>query len=363
MRDGIRYVLIALLALVAAGAAQARELKYNLFVPSNSIEHKRLIEFFAEVKQATNGGVTGRIFPGGQLLSGPATLKGLADGVADIGFNVPAFNQAELPHVNIIPDMVGYGTDPMTQMAASNDTVMKQCEKCRQDFEKLGLAFFGGHVGTSWDLMCTKPAGSLAELKGLKVRVPGGAATRLVESLGLVAVNMTPGEAATALAGGQLDCVSGSTVWMADYSYWDRAKYHLDADLGVSAGLGIFVWNAKTWNALGDPERAALRRLMPKYLALMTQDFIDRENEVLRQAPAKGVKLLKPDAGIRQALAAYRQKDRPNLIEGMRKRGADSPDKIMAQFEDSQAKWTKRLDASGRDAATVGELMYKESFQ
>jgi hypothetical protein len=38
----------------------------------------------------------------------------------------------------------------------------------------------------------------------------------------------------------------------------------------------------------------------------------------------------------RSATLGHRRKDRPNLIEGMRKRGGDNPESIMAQFEEAQ---------------------------
>jgi TRAP-type C4-dicarboxylate transport system substrate-binding protein len=364
MRDVLKYLGVAALALVAASAVEAREIRYNLFVPANTIEEKQLIAFFEEVAKETGNSITGKIFPGGQLLTGPATLKGLSDGVADVGFAAPAFYPGELPHINVIPDMVSFAVDSMAHMASSNDTVMTACEECRNDFDKQGLIFLGGHTGTSWDLVCTKPINNLDDLKGRKVRTPGGAASRMVESLGLVSVNMNAAEAATALAGGQIDCGVGATSWLADYSWWDSAKYDLDADLGLSAGLGIFVWNKDAWASLTDKEREVFLRLMPKYLALMTQGYIDRETEV-REAAQKdhGVTFTKPDQTILDAIAKYRASDIPNIAEGLKKRGVADPDALIAAYQANKEKWVKLLDQKGRDPAAVGDAMYEESFK
>ena len=360
MNRMLALVAASLMAMTALTAAEAKELRYNLFVPANTIEAKELDAFFKEVKEKTGGSLTGKVFPGGQLLTGPASLKGVGDGVADVGFVAPQFSPGELPHTNTMPDMVAFTVDPMATMSAANEVIMTQCPECTKEWADRNLVFLGGHTGTPWELMCTKPAATVGDLKGRKVRVPGGAATRLAEALGLVGVNMTPTEAAQGLAGGQIDCVVGATSWMRDYSFWDSAKSVINADLGLSAGLGTFVFNIKSWKGLSQKEQQVLMDLIPKYVTLMTQDYINREAEVRKQAEAKGVTFTKPDPTTAAAIAKYRKTDIPNIAAQLKKRGVKNPNRIIDAYNESLAKWKKYYDQHGRSPEVVAKAMREQ---
>ena len=79
--------LAALCSALAPQIAQAqnKELRYSLYLPPKSVEGGIVPQFLEELGKRTSGRVTGRMFPGGQLFSGPATLKGIRDGGADMG--------------------------------------------------------------------------------------------------------------------------------------------------------------------------------------------------------------------------------------------------------------------------------------
>ncbi len=174
----------------AAGAAQSAELRYSMFQPPRTIEGVIIGDFLEELGEKTEGRVTGKQFPGGQLLSGPATLKGIKDGVADMGFIVLSFTLGELKHANIVADLQLYAVDPYVAAGAANETIMADCKECTADFVAQNSLYLGGHAATPWQLMCRQPIGGLADLAGRKVRVTGAWATRLASSLGMVSVQL-----------------------------------------------------------------------------------------------------------------------------------------------------------------------------
>ena len=106
--------LAALCSALAPQIAQAqnKELRYSLYLPPRSVEGTVVPPFLEELGKRTNGRVTGRLFPGGQLFSGPATLKGIRDGGADMGFIVLPLTLGELKHANIGVDLQLHTTDP-----------------------------------------------------------------------------------------------------------------------------------------------------------------------------------------------------------------------------------------------------------
>ena len=97
-----RLATVACLAALSSvlspdtASAQTKELRYSLYLPPRSVEGGVVPPFLEELSKRTNGRVTGRLFPGGQLFSGPATLKGIRDGGADMGFIVLPLTLGEL---------------------------------------------------------------------------------------------------------------------------------------------------------------------------------------------------------------------------------------------------------------------------
>jgi len=133
---------LTLALAVAASAAlvsplQAKELRYNLFDVPRSSTYQVVDAFFKDLKAETNGSLTGRIFPGGQLLNLPATLKGIGDGVVDAGFTGTSFNQGELKNTNVLSDLLPFVTNSYVAAAAAAQTTIVDCEACLNEFKTL----------------------------------------------------------------------------------------------------------------------------------------------------------------------------------------------------------------------------------
>ncbi len=349
----ILATIIGALSIASAGNAVAREIKFNMFQPPRTLEARIYDDFFAELSKATNGSLTTKVFAGGQLLNGPGTLKGIKDGVVDGGFVVPSLNLGELKHVAMVPDMLPWVTNSHAAAAAALETILLQCEECKQDQKNLNVVFLGGHGPTSWNLMCAKPVANLADFKGRKVRVTGSSATRMIRALGGVAVLMPPPEIGSALAGGQIDCAVGPNAWLADYSLWDSVKQVIDIDLGVYHGLGLFVTNRNTLTSFTPQERGAYVGLMAKYGVLATDRYVEQQREVRETAAKRGIQFFKPGKDFNDALAKFRAEDLPRLVEDFKARGVANPERIMKQHLATIDKWTKIVEKTGTDRAAL----------
>jgi TRAP-type transport system periplasmic protein len=353
-------VLMALaLQTVEVGA---KELRYALFVGPRSIENRALEGFFKDRAGATKNDLTGKIFAGGQLLGPAATLRGIRDGVADVGFIVPGFTQAELKHVNIMPDLVAYTLDAYAAAAAGTEWVMLHCEECRKDYAAQKSIFLGGHASTPWNLMCAKPLNSVEELKGKKVRTIGVSATRMVRALGMVAVTMSPNELSSALSGGQIDCAVGPAAWLADYGLWDVVKQVIDIDLGISSGLGLFVVNEASFRGMDAAGRKAFLDLIPVAIATATQGYVDQTVDVRNQAQGKGVTFVKPGADIVAAIDGFRKSDLPNIAADIKARGVGDAEKYIQSYLDTLKRWETDFNAKGRKPDVAAALMRDNIF-
>ena len=355
-------VLIGALGIAAAGAAAAKEIKFNLFQPPRTIEGRLYTEFFDELSKATNGGLTGKVFAGGQLLNAPGTLKGVKDGVVDGGFVVPSLNLGELKHIAMIPDMLPWVSDSYAAGAAGVETILLTCEECRKEQESQNVFYLGGHGPTPWNLMCAKPVSSFADFRGRKVRVTGSSATRMIRALGGVAVTLTPPEIGPALSGGQIDCAVGPNAWLSDYSLWDSVKTVIDMDLGVYHGLGLFVMNRKWFAGLTPKERQSFLALIPKYSVLGTTRYFEQQKEVRDAAQKRGIQFWKPAKDFTDALAKFRADDLPLLAADFKARGVADPDRLIKQHMANIEKWNRIVQKAGGNEAAVIKAVQQEIF-
>lgn len=360
-RRNLLAVIGALCVAIPSGVA-AKEFKFNLFQPPRTLEGKVFEDFFPELAKATNNGVVGKIFAGGQLLNGPGTLKGIKDGVVDGGFVVPGMNLGELRHIAMVPDMLPWAPYSQAAAAAASQTILVDSEECKQEQKDLNIWFFGSIGPTPWNIMCTKPVQSLADFKGRKVRVTGSSATRLIRAFGGVAVLLPPTEIGSALSGGQIDCAVGPNAWMADYALWDTVKQVIDMDLGVYHGLGLFVTNRNSFAAFTPQEKKAYLSLAIKWGVTGTDRYVEQQREVREMATKRGVQFWKPGKDFTDALAKFRKDDLPRLAEDFKGRGVADPEKLIQSHLAALDKWEKIVEKTGTDRAALEKAIQEEIY-
>ena len=167
------------------------------------------------------------------------------------------------------------------------------------------LPFNGGNTGTQMGGWFRKPVQSIADLKGLKMRMPGLGA-EVINRLGAVAVNVPGGEIFTALSSGAID----ATEWVGPYNdlafgFYKAAKfYHYPGWHEPSACLEAIV-NAEAYAALPQDLQQIVAGACEATSHNMLAEFTARNQQALRQlVDEHGVQLLPfPD----DVLAALRE--------------------------------------------------------
>lgn len=356
------------LAFVAAACAligttvQARELRYNTFDVPRSSPTQVVTKFFDDLKKASNGDLTARIFTGGQLLNAPATLKGIGDRVVDAGFIVPSLNQGQLKYTNVVPDLLPFVTDSMVAALAGVDTPIVGCAGCQAEFKAAKVVWLGGFGPDPWHLMCREPITKADDLKGRKVRVTGASPTRLARQLGMVPVQLPPTEIAPAFQGGQIDCACGPLIWLRDYALWDIAKSVVATPFGVYGGLGSFTFNTDTFASFTAPQRAMMLKLMPESVVEGTQLHIRNGDDARKGSAAKGVAFWNPDDEFKKRVAEFRKSEIANLTADMSKRGVPDAEAVIKLHLANIDKWEKKVAAIGKDPGRLTEELRKEVY-
>ncbi|MGE3712486.1 MAG: hypothetical protein AB7G35_22815, partial [Hyphomicrobiaceae bacterium] len=65
--------------------------------------------YFAESTKASGGSITWKYLPGNQIVTIRSALKGVRDGLVDVGMVVPVFVRKEMIHNNVIYDTIHLG--------------------------------------------------------------------------------------------------------------------------------------------------------------------------------------------------------------------------------------------------------------
>jgi TRAP-type C4-dicarboxylate transport system substrate-binding protein len=198
------------------------------------------------MNKATNGRVevTLAAWPE-RNVNGPEVLRLVRSGQVDIAAAPLTTVSGDVPMLDGV-DLAGMNAD-IKQARKVADAMMPVANK---ELEKLGIKLVATYPFSGQMLFCRKPIASLADLKGLKVRINGPSAGDLVKALGGQPVSLAFGEVYTALERGTVDCgITGSGS--GNSVKWPEVTTHLYTMSLSWSTAGYFV-NLAWWNKL-DP--------------------------------------------------------------------------------------------------------------
>ena len=111
------------------------------------------------------------------------------------------------------------------------------------------------------------------------------------EKMGIIGVQMAPGEVYTALENGVVDGYAWPLIGIFDFNWQEKTKYRIEPGF-YALELGV-IFNANTWKKLTPPQRAFIEK-QAVWLENLTADSIKRDapNEIKRQQDA-GIQVLK----------------------------------------------------------------------
>jgi TRAP-type C4-dicarboxylate transport system substrate-binding protein len=222
-RAGI--VALAATACLAGGLpARAQSFTMKLSSPTvNDLSFEWMKAFKEGVEARSGGRIKVELYPGGQLGSIPRTVEGVALGT--IEFVIPASGfLAGLEPRFITFDTVGLFDSAPHALRVFHDPEIRT-----------RLATFGAAKGVEplavfvhspLALLSHKPVRSLADFKGQKIRVPGGAPLHIepFKHLGASPLSIPLGEVLPAMQNHTIDgMIAGSTVYTS-FKYYDVAK-------------------------------------------------------------------------------------------------------------------------------------------
>jgi TRAP-type C4-dicarboxylate transport system substrate-binding protein len=323
-------LLAAGFALAVANPASAQKQTLRMAYWAGPSHHmvKTQADWVKTIETASGGNIAVEIDKA-PLAKPPGQYDLVKDGVRDMVWHVPAYTPGRFDLLTVaeIPFICPNAT--VCAPALWNwYTANKLDQKEFTDTKPLVVFMHGpGGVHT------TKPVKTLADIKGMKMRV-GGAGVAIAKALDMTAVAMAATEAHEALQRGTVEGVLFPWEAMESFRLTEMVKYHLEIPGGMYAATFFININPKSFGRLAAANQAALIKASGAEGSRLFgrgwdgADKVARENAVKR---GNSIQTIAPDElnRWRPMLEFVRE----GWLKSAKERGVDGP-KLLRDFED-----------------------------
>jgi TRAP-type C4-dicarboxylate transport system substrate-binding protein len=265
----LRFALIAVWLWPAAADAAPIKLKFNFFSSDGTLIYKGFIKPFVDAVNGEGEGLVEiKVFFSGALGKDPAQqAQFVRDGVADMGFIMPGYTEAQFPD-NAVIELPGLFRDQreaslvFTRMMAANDF------RGYEDFVVIAAI-----ASDPQSIHTRRPITSLADLEGLKIRVNNPTEAATFEKLGMKAVIIPVNQIAGAIGGGTIDGAAIPPAMLSEFGVGRLASYHYMIH-GAAASLAL-VMNREKFASLPARAQDIIRKYSGEWSAARSSDFFE----------------------------------------------------------------------------------------
>ena len=277
-------VAIALvMSLVACGSdeqsnqgnssqAEAKQYKWKLVTswPKNFPGLGKAPETFANyVNEMSNGRLQVRVYGAGELVPGFEVFDAVSNGTAEMGHAGAYYWKGKMPAAPIFSAIpFGMNATEMNAWLHYGDGM----SLWRELYEPYGvIPFAGGNSGVQMAGWFKKEINSIADIQGLKMRIPG-LGGEVFKEVGGLPVTLTGGELFTSLQTGAID----ATEWVGPYNdlafgLHKAAKYYYHSGWHEPGTLLEFTVNKQAFEALPKD----LQKIVEVATRAANQDMLD----------------------------------------------------------------------------------------
>jgi TRAP-type transport system periplasmic protein len=221
--------------------------------PATNFHTENIAQFASDVEKGTGGKLKIQVHAGASLFKAPEIKRAVQGGQAQIGEILLSGYSNEDPL---------FGLDSVPFLATSYDDAAKLWKASRKavedKFAKQGMMVLYSVPWPPQGIYSSKPLGSLADMKGLKMRTYNPYTSRIAELAGAQPVTIQAAELAQAFATGAVNAniTSGATGY--DTKAWEVVKNYYDTQAWLPKNV-VFV-NKQAFDALDKPAQAAVMK-------------------------------------------------------------------------------------------------------
>lgn len=251
--------------------ASAEELSVATFVPPQHHSNAVMFKWFGEeLAKRSNGSLTMKLYPAGQLGAGPVQqYKRAVEGVADIVFGVAAYTPAIFPKtmLAIPPGKAETSADATKRILAVYE---EHLSSEYQDVKMLAMTTAAG-VGVA----STKDVSTMAGFKGAKIVPYAALTTPIIEAMGGVPVQMPVTEMYTGLSTGTIDgAYSTYNNMTPPWNFWDVSKFFVE-NVPVQHAVVFVLMNKERYESLSDDHKAIVDQLAGEPMSMKGAEGFD----------------------------------------------------------------------------------------
>ena len=289
--------LIAAASLLAVASAWATEFRSADIHPDDYPTVLAVRHMGEELSKATKGKHSIKVFSKSALGIEKDSIEQTKLGaIAMTRVNVAPMNN--ICAATMVPTMpfLFRSTEHMRQVldGAIGDEILKDCEA--QGF--IGLAFYDSGARSMYTVK--KPVKTLADAKGLKVRVQQSDLwVSLLEAMGANATPMPFGEVYTALKTGLVDAAENNYPSYESSRHFEVARFYNKTEHSLAPEILLF--SKKIWDTLSADEQRQIRVAAKESVTYMRKLWDEREEKSLAIVKAAGVQIVDVDKASFQA--------------------------------------------------------------
>ena len=293
-------LILGLVTAIAAHRIEAQQHEWTLqsLWQAGSINHRVFEQFCENVKQLTGGRLVITPVPVGTLVAYNETLDAVSSGILDGHQSGAGYSAGKDPAFAMLSEFPGaYETPYQMQMWFEYGGGK---ELARELYGRFNVYYVGSVWHGMESIPSKKPIRSVADLKGVKIRIPEGLNQEIFNSVGAAPVNIPGSEVYTSLDRGVIDATDWGTLGMnVDLGYHRIARYQIYPGFH-SLPMGDVAVNMDRWNELPADVQALLKTAVRDFARDMIQQMATADAAAAQTAVEQGVEFVSWSKAERQ---------------------------------------------------------------
>lgn len=276
-------------ALTAPAAAQVSVI-YSTYHPQGAIGNLQYERYLDELSERTNGYVTVREkLYSAALMRANEHLRGVGQGLADVGYYCTGNHPAELP-LSALAE-VPYVTEKGDAVANAMAELYETYEPLRQEFHNANVEALAWDVSSPTIIGVRREVNSADDLRGAKVRAYGEVGNIVSSGGGLSAVNIAAPEVLTSLQTGVIDGYTGVPLWLPNAFNWlDETRTIVSPGIGTYYTCGL-VMNLDVFNGLPEEVKAVIAEMRKEHAGKAVEMVMEADRESTERAKELGISI------------------------------------------------------------------------
>ena len=314
----MKKILVMVLALVMAismlaTASAATELKWASVHPPEQVVTQMMMRAIDEINEKAEGiHITG--YPNGVLGGSSDVVEAVQEGMVEIITEGPAQFATWIPKAAQVEAPFLWQSVEHMQKALNGDYK----DVLNELFASVNVRILGTFYYGTRQLTTNKPIHTLADLKGMKIRVPQAELyVKMVESWGAAATPMNINELYMALQTGTVDGQENPLTTFESYKFYEVVKNVVLTNHIICPNM-IFM-NADVWNSLSEHDQQVVQEAIDAAVAWQDEQIIEAEKTLAdKLASEYGCEIITPDPAPHRGLGPHpvhgvRTKNPPDL--------------------------------------------------